>query len=41
MQQIQLLHFGTFWNFLKKIFELQLVEPVGAESADMEGQLYC
>ena len=41
MWQIQVLLFGTFWNFwLENICDPQLIETAHAESVDTEGQLY-
>ena len=39
MWQIQVLLFGTFWNFFLNIFDQLLVEVVGKEPVDMEGRL--
>ena len=39
MQQIQALLFGKFWNFLKNIFNPQLVEHADAEPKDTKGPL--
>jgi len=37
MQQIQVLLFGSFWNFPPSIFDLQLFESMDAEPVDTEG----
>ena len=37
--QIQVSHFGIFWNFFPNIFDPQLVEPTDAKPSDLEGHL--
>ena len=39
-QQIQVLLFGTFWNFFSNVFDPWLVEFEDAETVDTEGQLH-
>ena len=31
--------FGTFWNFLKNVFDLKMIESTVVEFMDMEDQL--
>ena len=38
--QIQVLLFGTFWEFLQNIFDLWLLESADADPMDTEGQVY-
>lgn len=40
MPQIQILFFGSFWNFLLEYFYSWLFESVIVVPEDMEGQLY-
>ena len=38
MWQVQVMLFGTFWNFFLNIFHLQLVEFVDTEPMDRESK---
>ena len=40
MQQIQVLLFGTFWNYLKNVSDPWLIESMDANPVDIESQLY-